>query len=255
MTALTSPSWLPFWESMEAASIIIVGFGCWGEGWADRHKFNEPVRSILFAGETLKHKWERRFWLMVVWGLVLELVAFSFAFKASNNEILELQAKLQPRQITTKQVTNFIFLTEKIDKIPIKICVGEADQETETYAYQIRCMLSQAGFKLDSSASLFGITRYPNFRMVTPIAATKDPTVFLITSNTNFAGIYPYFIFTEHFPTNGIKRPISRRNSNEEVYQDLQEALNRIKIETRYIVDTNLTIVKPGEFAFFISQK
>jgi len=49
-------------------------------------------------------------------------------------------------------------------------------------------MFNQAGFKLDSSASLFGITRNPEFRMVTPIAASKDPTVYFVTSNPNFVG-------------------------------------------------------------------
>jgi hypothetical protein len=134
---------------MEAASIIIVGIGCWGEGWADRHNFNGPVRSILFAGETLKHKWERRFWLMVVWGLALELVAFSFAFTASNNEILDLQAKLQPRTIKQKQADDFIKFTRNVQfKIPISLCVGRLyDDETWNYCRQIDEMLGLAGFQ------------------------------------------------------------------------------------------------------------
>ena len=83
---LVSPALLPVWETIEFVSIIIVGIGCWGEVWAEHHKFSEDLNNILPSDRTNK-KWIRFFWLMVVWGLALELVAFGFAFISSNREI------------------------------------------------------------------------------------------------------------------------------------------------------------------------
>jgi len=87
---LLSPALLPMWEGLEFASIIIVGIGCWGEVWAEHHKFSDDPNNIL-PNDLINKKWIRVFWLMVVWGLALELVAFGFAFIASNKEIEGLQ--------------------------------------------------------------------------------------------------------------------------------------------------------------------
>ncbi len=122
LTIISSPSWLRVWEIVEAISIVVIGIGCAGEVWADHHKFADAFSSpspITYS----KDKWRRIFGMMVVGGLVIELFAFGLSFLASNREIeglhkanLELQAKLQPRIITKKQISDFIFLTEKISK-------------------------------------------------------------------------------------------------------------------------------------------
>src|SRR5882724_3308680 len=86
LTILSSPEWLSFWEVVEFVSIIIVGVGCWGEVWSEHHKFS-PKPNDLMPPVRLNKKWERKFWLMVLGGLCIELVAFGFSFLASNREI------------------------------------------------------------------------------------------------------------------------------------------------------------------------
>ena len=89
---LTSPSQLWIWEWLEFASIIVVGVGCWGEVWAQHYRFTGRPNNLT-PTSLLNKRWERRFWLMVVWGLPLELVAFGSSFTISNREIEDLQAK------------------------------------------------------------------------------------------------------------------------------------------------------------------
>jgi hypothetical protein len=91
---LTSPASLWFWELLEFISIIIVGVGCWGEVWAEHHKFSARPNDIL-PSSRINKIWERRFWLMVVGGLALELFAFAFSFLASNREISGLNLKIE----------------------------------------------------------------------------------------------------------------------------------------------------------------
>jgi hypothetical protein len=171
----------------------------------------------------------------------------------SNNFVLQKQ--MQPRIITMEQVTNFIFLTAKVPKIPIKICIGQESAETETFAYQFRDMFNQAGFKLDSSAGLFGITRRPDFRMVMPINRNDYGDIYFITMNTNWNGVVAYPLNVEI--TNGLTRPIITNGDNvEAVYEGIQFALGQINIDTkRYISDTNSVFVNSGEFGFLVPDK
>ena len=82
------------------------------------------------------------FGVMVVMGLGVELIAFGLSYVAANKEILELQAKLQPRTITEQQRTNFIALMSGYPKTHIKVFVGVEDYETDKFARRIRQMLN-----------------------------------------------------------------------------------------------------------------
>ncbi|MDR3457256.1 MAG: hypothetical protein P4N60_07410 [Verrucomicrobiae bacterium] len=112
LSSLADPASLWIWELVEATSIIIVGVGCWGEVWAEHHKFSDNPNDILPTSR-LNKLWERRFWLMVVWGLGIELFAFCFTLLASNREIqsltrdnLALQTKMASMNVTLIQLAN-----------------------------------------------------------------------------------------------------------------------------------------------------
>lgn len=263
LTTISSPSWLLFWEWIEFLSIIVIGFGCWGEGWSEHRKFK--ARKSKTAAQ-VKKWFKRLFWRMVVIGLGIELIAFGFSFIASNREIeglqkanLELAAKMQPRDITMEQITNFIFLTEYVSKIPIRICIGRADDETETYAYRIRSMFNSANFTTNNDCGLFGIKRNDNFRNVAPVGANNSPRqsdVIFITSNTNFFDALANTVPSEKF--DGLQRPVAlNSNDVEGVYFCIERALRRIGINTNlvYMLDTNGYFVNKGEFGFYIGPK
>lgn len=88
---ISSPDWLWFWEMVEFFSIIVIVLGCFGEGWAEHHKFSDAFASPKPA-EYISDKVKRASWLAVVIGLAIELVAFGFTFIASNREIEGLKS-------------------------------------------------------------------------------------------------------------------------------------------------------------------
>jgi hypothetical protein len=92
LTAISSPSWLWFWELVEFISIIVIGVGCWGEShWSEDNRLPDDPESIMPA-EFLARKYRRISGRLVVIGLGIELIAFSFAFIASNREIQGVKA-------------------------------------------------------------------------------------------------------------------------------------------------------------------
>ena len=171
----------------------------------------------------------------------------------SNNLVLQLQ--LQPRRITPTQVTNFIFLTERITKnIPIKVCMGQEEGDTGNYAYQIRCLLTAARFKPDvKSGDVLDITRDPTRIVVTPIGDDdeKPALVNIICTTTNGFAYFPAIEIETG--TNGLWRPIVTENDPEKVYWAIFKCFNKIGITTVPLKESSW--VKPGEFEFFIPTK
>jgi hypothetical protein len=109
-----------------------------------------------------------------------------------------LKMKLQPRAITEKQIKDFIFLTENLPKIPVRVSVAANIVESGSYAWQIRDMFSRAQFPIpDSDTNFFvGVKFMPN-AITLPIYptagktwlngqflynGTNDPNVFYIVS-------------------------------------------------------------------------
>jgi hypothetical protein len=180
-----SPAWISVWEWVEFISIVVVGIGCWGEVWAEHHKFKQHPNDLM-PRFIINKKYERVFWLMVVFGLGIELIAFGFSFLASNREIeglhranLELQVKLQPRRITMEQMTNFITLCRGMPKMPIKIIVGIANNESEVFAEQVRQMLDKAGFGGEGA----GIVRDPTLYVTREIGVTTATAICLVKNS------------------------------------------------------------------------
>jgi len=249
---------------MEAASIIIVGIGCWGERWSEHHEFSVkseilmPDEYALKIQHRIRKKYERIFWLMVVWGLALELIAFGFAFRASNNEILELQAKLQPRSITDKQINDFIFLTEKISKkIPIKIHASSDGDDTYGFSQYLRFMFDKAGFRRDSSLNGVevdaDISRYIHiFRGRDGTNGTVEwPSVFISAHDTNDLAVTEKEMPKEI--TNGFFRPIVTEQNAMKVYVAIGDCLEQIGEKRMWI--TNSFLLSKGECEILVPQK
>jgi hypothetical protein len=146
----------------------------------------------------------------------------------SNN--LVLQKQLQPRIITLTQITNFIFLTDRIPKIPIRVGLGKALDEPLNYAYQIQSMLLRAGFKIPDSDTnfLYGIhtdETAVNF-IENGYLLKKYPDVQFIMDNTNNFSAYTFSIQN----TNGLSQPIVSANDTNGIYAALNFVFNEIGI-------------------------
>ena len=162
---LSAPSLLWFWEWLEFVSILVIGAGCAGEWYCDHHTFKGRVQSILSTERTTKQKWEWRFGLMVVLGLAVEGVGFTFGFLASNREIeglrrvnSELQLKLQPRIITETQKVQFASLLENAPKHPINVNFISENGDSQNLARQIRDMLDRAKYFAETGPNNFSVS-------------------------------------------------------------------------------------------------
>jgi hypothetical protein len=45
LETMSSPEWRGVWEKTEFLSIIIIGLGVWGEGYAEHHIFSDSFAS------------------------------------------------------------------------------------------------------------------------------------------------------------------------------------------------------------------
>ena len=143
----------------------------------------------------------------------------------SNNIILA--AKLQPRTITLMQITNFIFLTEKIPKIPITVSTSTSGYEVESFAYQFREMLTKAKFGTPDNAGPWGINNVTT-RLLAQQAGFpwESVSVYAVCYSTNDSQLWQ--IHSER--TNGFNRPIVTNNDIGETYMAIRVVLSQIDI-------------------------
>lgn len=171
------------------------------------------------------------------------------AIAVSNN--LVLQKELQPRIISLEQITNFIFLTEKIPKIPVKISFPLGQTETGNFAYQLRQMLNEAHFPPPTNSAVWGmdpIADYMSYR--TKTADTYWPSVVLYVYGTN--GNFNARNFS-YESTNGYARPIISGSDNEEIASGIMFALKQIGISIEE--DSSSLFASPSNFVLFANDK
>jgi hypothetical protein len=253
---LLSPSWIWIWEWLEFISIVVVGIGCWGEVWAEHHKFKTQPNDLM-PPSLINKKYERVFWLMVVFGLGIELIAFGFSFLAANREIeglhranLELQRKLQPRRITMEQRTNFIASTVYIPKIPIKILIGQEGKDTEDLAGDLRETLTMAGFKINSDAGAWGINRDSTLITTAKLNNTNDSDLLIFSNMTNDG---PHIITTLAERFRGLVTPVNVGSNQADVYGALIHCFNQIGLKSEWSRAPQQ--VPPNECIIYIQVK
>jgi len=174
----------------------------------------------------------------------------------SNNLVLRsnvvaLEIKLKPRTITTKQVEDFIFLTEKVPKIPIAIEVGTENGDNLSYAYQIRSLLSAGNFAVADANTIWGLK---TSSVVTArkmgMGADPIPYMHFFTYSTNDVVHPPAFVVER---TNGFERPINiSSNETYKVYAALRGVFNEIGITAEW---WGTELVSSNEFRIFINPR
>jgi len=166
---------------------------------------------------------------------------------------IELEAKQQPRRITMEQLTNFIFLTEKIQqKIPIRVAIGAFHDESCSYAYQIRDMFNQAGFRCPDSDTnfLWGIHTDPTAMTAHRIGFTNEwRDLEFFTDITNNLDAVPF----QFEKTNGFARPVIPGNDTNRIYAGLIFALTQVGISLHW--DYMPVWVAPNHCEVYINQR
>jgi hypothetical protein len=265
---LTSPSSLPFWDTLEIVSLVIVWIGVWGEYKAERIK--SPYNPTNFpALESKKKKIGAIFWGILLSGLAAEAVASIFIMVVSNKEIselnnenLKLQAKLQPRTINVLQMEEFKAFMGSVVKIPIKISVGQEGFDTETYAKQMRDMFTYAGFKTPPDSGPWGVFR-DNTRLSARLLGQTNEGAFVkilyyATNAADFQNINVGFWYKLNYiksPNSNFSRIpiITDSNAEREIFEAIDEAFEKIRIPRVWMPANGW--IKSNEFEIFIPIK
>jgi hypothetical protein len=179
----------------------------------------------------------------------------------SNNLALsiKLEKLKQPRIITDEQITNFIFLTKKIAKIPVRVLVSAYGDDTAPFAMRFREMLNAAEF--GRAGNEVGIARDTGEGQTGYLGRSFDmkgdwPSIVCLTYSTN--GVNDFSTFNQEL-TNGWSRPIiTDTNTSKAIYNGIVSCLNQIGIKTMWVSKTNWegwTWIEPGGTQFYIPPK
>ena len=247
--------WLGAWVKLASFGFLLVILGVVLEGVGHFRRFPKEQ-------DTRKLKIEKAGWLILVVGLAMEFLGDQFAKRIADRETarlavlagnanrtaeelratnLVMQLKLQPRRITPSQVTNFVFLTEHVTKIPIKVTMGASEGDTGNFAGQLRAALISAGFGIDSSAGALGVTSESSRFLYSKIGTDFPlPSVLLVCYSTN--GQTSLSSVTYSTGPQGTRLIVTNSNPTE-IYRAIFVALNRVGIPTD--VTGNTTWVKP----------
>jgi|SRR6266850_1810934 len=251
------------WEYIEFLGAMIVLWGVVGEFCADFTK--------LPNGEHGKLRLAKQSTLILIVGLVIELAGMFKTSQLSGIVIAnldfrragvekqvqelrrgndELEAKLQPRRITAQQMQDFKFLTEHIEKIPIKIEAVNL-REPLTFAHDLREMFTFAGFKTNSDVTLFGINRSTG-NIVTKFGAPHSGSDVLFVTDKAAETYVETNEWVEEI-TNGFARPIISSTNEPVVYAAIKECFKRIGIKCG--LEGFQGLVGPGQREILITEK
>jgi hypothetical protein len=286
MTASDS-GWLSFFSTLAIIGCVIVIIGVVLESaelivkfssemkwrkWVAEVFGNNRRRTLVFCARYIKPRlfpFEFLGFSVLVIGLGIELLgsfsaerlqskensvqSFQTELLRSNN--IALQLKLQPRTITAEQIANFIYVTQKIPKFQIRIGIGEAREETASYAWQIRRMFDAAKFPTPNSDTnlAFGIYYDPGaVSLPTAIGDTnKWPDVEFVTDSTNDFRVFNYSMREQ---TNGFVRFTIKEGDTNNMYGAFINALIQVGINVDWNYNTPKWVA-PNHCAIFVKQK
>lgn len=173
---------------------------------------------------------------------------------ALRTKVLELEAKMQPRSISKKQISDFIFLTDKIPKIPIRVGVGPTADEVFTFAVKVQTMLADAGYNVPDSDKNEPLGIHQDLSAIswynaTPSISNIWPDICFITDITN--DLKKVSFNFEY--TNGYARPIVFESDTNKIYAALTFVFQQIGII--YVTSYKPDWVKPNHCEIFINQR
>jgi hypothetical protein len=160
--------------------------------------------------------------------------------------------KVAPRTITFKQITNFLFLTERIPKIPIGVRTSRRGDDTATFGYQLRHMLNTAGFTAPTNSGDWGLS----MGAADPIFARKVgqefdwPNVVVVSGGDSRH--LPRFLVQQ---TDTWSRPIVTNDSVGVIYAAVGYCLTRVGINAVFDTNGPASWLKPGEWELVVTPK
>ena len=267
------------------AGLVMVLIGVWGGFRSRRKKYRYvcdpndlmPIEFRQEEWEIRRKKREDAWEYVLVFGLALELIALPrhISSAASLNKqaeesrstnlvlhakLFELQAKLNPRVITTDQREKFLNIVTNFPKSPVRVFVSSGSDEADTYASQIRNLLNEAGYGRQGETIVrleqIRATRTPIYPYPTGAAFAPDPVRITFFGTNIESVVWPGIEFWVE-RTNNLKithysySPLDVRA----VPVMINDALNAIGIPTEIFPTTMLSEVKLGEWAIFVVPK
>jgi hypothetical protein len=252
------------WESCSSfcihhPGVVFVAVGVIGETILERHKkLKRFFATLLIVGLLLEMREA-----VIEDGKVLALQTRIEELRKQNDA---LEAKTNPRTITLKQIKAFMFLTEKLPKISVRVAIGEPRDETFNYAWQIRQMLNAAQYMTPNSDTNWaqGICEHPGMASfsgtIGSVAVWRD--LWFAYNSSNALSQYRFLTET----TNGFLRPIVPEDAigdTNVVWASLVLCFNQIGITNIYVGNMpDMTTlgkmpnqVNPGQLEILVHQK
>jgi hypothetical protein len=157
---------IPTWGWFDIGFTLIVLVALAGESdWTVKRLIADKPNELL-PPEWKRKRLKRKFEFLLIFGIAGELACLPFSLvdsattnklageaneRAANAELKVKQLRkenelLKIRRITKNQNDAFVNFLKNYPKGNVKVIIGLVDSETETYAYQIRQMLDEAGY-------------------------------------------------------------------------------------------------------------
>ncbi|MGA3163011.1 MAG: hypothetical protein ABSD77_02260 [Verrucomicrobiota bacterium] len=222
-----------------------------------------------------KKKKQEYFWeYVLIFGLGLELLALAwnvpeslrlkFRVEELRKQNDELEAELNPRRITIKQMEDFkLFMTFVSKKIPIRISIGQEGFDTETFGKDMRDMFNYAGFSATPDCGVWGLFRDNTRVTTTMIWETNRPFAEIVYFATNSAdfnfnptnrGIpFMWHYIPSPYTNFSIVPVVPESGSAKDVFDAIDIGLKQIKIPAYWFPENQW--VKSNEFEIFIPVK
>ncbi|MGD1019993.1 MAG: hypothetical protein ABSA12_11840 [Verrucomicrobiia bacterium] len=263
-------SFIPWWGWLDVVFTLSVLIGVSLEvEWIQKRLTPERSSDLLpvsLRGTKLKKRGE----VLLILGLAGELACLPIGLwetskvserveglRKANDE---LRANQKPRRITDKQIRDFIFLTEKVPKIPIRVRLGLMDWETHSYATRFREMLDRARFLRPHNADRRGFEYHPDQTIVEnqEEAERLGPEVkppclcFYVGSTNENEGVD----LVSYETVNGVRRPVlCDKPTTAAVYYAIITSLNDVGINAVAFFSTNRDYVETGDVVIFVPEK
>jgi hypothetical protein len=269
----------------ESAELIVK----WGKKESFRKCFGDRLNPILLDGfvKFIRPKIlpvETVFIGMVVFGLAIEFLgthkANGILFR-NNSDLLatntaissqvaglnkeaaderlkadQLEMQMMPRRIYFNERMKFMDLTKGVNKFPIKIVVGQTDNETENFARDVSDFFESAGFHQNQ-----GVIHVPNsfVRIGVPAGTgyiTHQMVAVYCSTNGESHGTRGFLIGTNGMMDGFINDPKEPYSQFFDFVNNLGESgIDADVMDGRTFLIDGKPIFQPGEFGIYVPQK
>lgn len=221
-------------------------------------KFADWMNDRYLGGTEKPHQsLETTGWCVLMFGIFVEITVAGWSANDAW-QTRQMAIRNGSRFITGYDRNLFIHYLKNYPKGDVKVIIGMADTETETYANEIRQMLDQAGYRDEKNGNIIRLENGLRFtsNIGDPMEKSSSDLYFAWFGQSKTNVTLPYFSFRR---TNGyvyIACNPSITNDFRGAPVFISQAFQKIGIVPGIVVTEDIPVLsKDGEWGIFINQK